>query len=179
MLSHHRPDTKNRSISYSAPKLSPPAYLPPPVAATPPPLLHFPNLPQAWLYPADTCWELEWDKSEFPQWAETETEAREHWLVWQWGFNLPVMSLREIFPEDSAGPHPVPWTGWLAGWLSKCHFSWRWLGRNERLIRKQWEASDTSYGLLVCVRWEGWQLIVVFTMELIGSEWDDNYLYLV
>ena len=112
MLSHHRPDTKNRSISYSAPKLSPPAYLPPPVAATPPPLLHFPNLPQAWLYPADTCWELEWDKSEFPQSSElrqlklmsTERLSR------QWGFNLAVMSLREIFPEL---PPATP--GWLAG----------------------------------------------------------------
>ena len=41
---------------------------PPPLAAS---LFQFPNPPQAWLYPPDTCWELEWDKSE-------TAEAHEH-----------------------------------------------------------------------------------------------------
>ena len=99
-------------------------------------------------------------------------------VAWQWGFNLPVMSLREIFPEDSAGPHPVPWTGWLAFQMSfLLKMTWPQWKINKKTMRGVW------YVLWVVGLCQmgglNWQLIVVFTMELIGSEWDDNYLYLV
>ena len=98
----------------------------------------------------------------FPQPSPSLALSRWHVLYWSWNgtnlifptlrrtpqallascshFNLAVISLN-IFPAESRPDFP-----------KDIYFVW-WSARTRRLIRKQREASDTSYGLLVCVSW--------------------------